>query len=436
MTPLASLARAFVALLLLLASACGGEAADSFDSGVRGRSAAELQTRADADDHASLRMAYIRARQGDAGPAYALMEQGGALVFDNRRHNLSARFVRGEFAMTDRADEAAWSLSVTVDGFGCRDELEPLDAAESTGEGNRIEQQHGELTAWYLNGPLGIEQGFEVPDPPACLVQEGRLTIAMTVEGLQPRLDEPGQVVLENAAGLTILRVHDLYVTDADGAELAAALAVDEGRLFIDIGAADAAFPLAIDPLWSQQAKLMESGEATAGDQLGFALSVSGDTALVGAVGDDGVGNNSGAAYVFVRSGTSWTEQQKLTASDAAEDDLFGGAVSVDVNTALVGARSDDDGGTFSGSAYVFVRSGTSWTEQQKLTASDAAAGDFFGASVSLSGDTALVGAHYDDDGGSNSGSAYVFVRSGMSWSQHKNSPPPTPLRTTSLAAG
>ena len=112
-----------------------------------------------------------------------------------------------------------------------------------------------------------------------------------------------------------------------------------------------------------------------------------------------------------MRSGTIWSEQQKLMASDGAADDLFGYSVSVSGDTVVVGACWDDTaGGADAGSAYVFVRSGTIWTEQQKLTASDGAAGDRFGESVSISGDTALVGAAFDDTvGGPDSGSAYVF---------------------------
>ena len=122
---------------------------------------------------------------------------------------------------------------------------------------------------------------------------------------------------------------------------------------------------------------------------------------------DDDNGSASGSAYVFVRSGTTWTEQQKLTASDGAASDWFGFSVSISGDIAIVGAYKDDSG---QGSTYVFVRSGTTWTEQQKLTASDGAASDSFGRSVSISGDTAIIGAFGDDDDGSNSGSAYVFA--------------------------
>ncbi|MBK8914072.1 MAG: thrombospondin type 3 repeat-containing protein [Phycisphaerales bacterium] len=171
---------------------------------------------------------------------------------------------------------------------------------------------------------------------------------------------------------------------------------------------------------WSQQA-MLEAADAAAGDRFGASLSLSGDTALVGAFLDDSQGRtDQGSAYVFVRSGSSWSQQAKLTAADAAASDRFGVSVSLDGDTALVGANLDDGlAGSDQGSAYVFVRSGSSWSQQAKLEATDAAAGDWFGSSVSLSGDTALVGAYLDDGpAGADQGSACVFVRSGSSWSQ------------------
>ena len=169
---------------------------------------------------------------------------------------------------------------------------------------------------------------------------------------------------------------------------------------------------------WTQQQKLTAS-DAAVSDRFGVSVSVSGDYAVVGANGDN---SHTGSAYIFVRSGTTWTQQQKLTASDAVEADSFGVSVSVSGDYAVVGAYDTNDGGTNSGSAYIFVRSGTTWTQQQKLTASDAAASDWFGASVSVSGNYAVVGAYGNDDAGtySNSGSAYIFVRSGTTWTQQQ----------------
>jgi len=158
--------------------------------------------------------------------------------------------------------------------------------------------------------------------------------------------------------------------------------------------------------------------DAAAFDFFGESVSVSGDTAVVGALFDDDAGSQSGSAYVFVKPAGGWagslTETAKLTASDAAASDFFGESVSVSGDTAVVGARFDGDAcpsniNCHSGSAYVFTRSGGIWTEQAKLTASDAVAGDQFGGAVTVSGGTAVVGARLDDDAGSQSGSAYVF---------------------------
>jgi hypothetical protein len=167
---------------------------------------------------------------------------------------------------------------------------------------------------------------------------------------------------------------------------------------------------------WTEEAKLTAS-DADAGDYFGSSVSLAGNRALVGAREDDANGDEAGSAYVFVRSGTTWTEEAKLMASDPVALDHFGSSVSLSGDRALVGAPGTTPQGG-KGQAYVFVRNGTIWTEEAKLTASDGEPLDYFGTSVSLSGDTALVGAFGDDVSGSQSGSAYVFVRSGTSWAE------------------
>jgi FG-GAP repeat len=157
--------------------------------------------------------------------------------------------------------------------------------------------------------------------------------------------------------------------------------------------------------LLTKETKLTAS-DATARDFFGFSVAVSGDTAVVGAVVDDPASNDSGSAYVFVRSAGAWTQQQKLTASDAAAGDSFGISVTISGDTAVVGAVSGDSSVTDSGAAYVFVRSGGVWSQHQKLTASDATAFDDFGYSVAVSENTAVVGAPW---AGSRSGSSYVY---------------------------
>ena len=174
--------------------------------------------------------------------------------------------------------------------------------------------------------------------------------------------------------------------------------------------------------VWTQQATLT-AADGFSQDRFGESVSVSGHTAVIGAFLEDGGGgtpsnSNQGAAYVFVRSGGVWTEEAKLTTSDAAASDFFGRSVSVSGDTAVIGADGDNVGFVEPGSAYVWVRNNGVWTEQAKLIASDGAHQDGFGISVSVNGDTAVIGAEDDDDAGSRSGSAYVFVRSGVDWTE------------------
>jgi hypothetical protein len=159
---------------------------------------------------------------------------------------------------------------------------------------------------------------------------------------------------------------------------------------------------------WTQQAKLV-SEEGTMGDGFGSSVSISNDTALIGAYHTN---QDTGAAYIFKRNGSAWDQQAKLIASEGTIGDWFGADVAINGDTALIGAHHSNKD---TGSAYVFVRSGSSWNQQAKLTASGVAAGDFFGYSVSINNDTALVGAYHTIQ---DAGAAYVFVRSGSSWNQ------------------
>jgi hypothetical protein len=174
---------------------------------------------------------------------------------------------------------------------------------------------------------------------------------------------------------------------------------------------------------WSQQAKLVPA-DGAAGDDFGISVAISGDgnTAIIGASYDDDKGTSSGSAYIYTRAGSSWSQQAKLVPADGAAEDFFGNSVAIssDGNTAIIGAFGDDDKGTDSGSAYIYTRAGSSWSQQAKLVPADGAVNDRFGISVAISGDgnTAIIGADFDDDKGDNSGSAYIYTRAGSSWSQ------------------
>jgi FG-GAP repeat protein len=181
---------------------------------------------------------------------------------------------------------------------------------------------------------------------------------------------------------------------------------------------------------WSQQSKLTAS-DAGAGDGFGHAVAIAGETVIVGAPADNidpTPATDKGSAYVFTRSGTSWSQQKKLVATDALASDRFGNSVALASDTAIVGAKFDDNGTAVNqGSAYAFTRSGVDWTQQAKLVAADGAAGDLFGQSVAVVGDTAIIGAYEDKALDTNSGSVYVFTRTGMTWAQlTKVTPTPT----------
>lgn len=152
----------------------------------------------------------------------------------------------------------------------------------------------------------------------------------------------------------------------------------------------------------------LTASDGAADDWFGSSVSISGDYAIVSALLDDDNGDDSGSAYIYKRDETGWSQQAKINASDGAAGDLFGISVSVSDNYAIVGVFWGDANGP-SGSAYIFKRDGTTWSQQAKITASDGAAYDMFGCSVSVSGNYAIVGAQGDDDNGNESGSTYIY---------------------------
>jgi len=232
--------------------------------------------------------------------------------------------------------------------------------------------------------------------------------------------DAGSAYVFERDGGGTWLQVDKLAATDAAiddnfgyrvavsgdyaivGAEWANALSSDSGAAYVFERDPGGNWPLA---------QKLTADDGDLWDEFGSAVSVSGDYAIVGAWQDDGVGEDSGSAYVFERDpGGTWTEVEQLIADDAVADEWFGFWVSVSGERAIVGAIMDDEAGSGAGAAYVFAREpGGAWAQVEKLMASDAVADDWFGASVAVSGDQAIVGAFGDDDSGLDSGAAYVF---------------------------
>lgn len=170
------------------------------------------------------------------------------------------------------------------------------------------------------------------------------------------------------------------------------------------------------------------AADGSASDEFGSAVAVSGNVALVGTWRNNAAGSLSGAAYVWRFNGQSWVQEEKIVPDDGEAFEFFGWSVALRADTAVVSAISDDDNGDNAGSVYVYRYDGTVWNREAKLLASDGAAGDHFGVSVALSGDTLLVGADLDGDNGTWSGSAYVFERQGTQWTERQKLLPSTPF--------
>jgi hypothetical protein len=256
--------------------------------------------------------------------------------------------------------------------------------------------------------------------------------------------DEFGEAVaVSNDTIVVGARLEDSNATGVDGDQLNNSLS-DSGAAYVF---------QRINGVWSQQAYLKASN-TDAEDRFGAAVAISGDTIVVGAYLESsnsngvnfGQGNNSansaGAAYVFVRNGTTWTQQAYLKCLNTEANDLFGWSVAISGDTVVVGAYLEDssantvNGNMFdnsasaAGAAYVFVRNGVTWSQQAYLKASNSEALDTFGWDVDISGDTIVVSAEQEDSGSSGvngeqtnnnagqAGSAYVFVRNGTTWTQ------------------
>ncbi len=298
-----------------------------------------------------------------------------------------------------------------------------IGAVAPRAHANRVEYAHAGVREWYANGPLGLEQGFTIQGRRSATPS---LTLALALSGdLRASLSRGGSSLVLSHAGAPALRIRALSARDATGRSLNSSFAIRGDSALIRVDTAGARFPVRIDPM-IESAPLPAPSDEQGEGQLGFsvALSADGSTALVGAPRD---GAAAGAAWVFTRSGSTWTQQgPKLTG--VSEEPCHEGegecgfgrsvALSGDGNTALIGApRANGHAGT----AWVFTRSAGHWTQfGGQLTSGIESAGSSFGRSVALSSDgqTALVGAPtYNGD----IGAVWSFTRSASGFVQQAN---------------
>jgi hypothetical protein len=319
--------------------------------------------------------AQVSAALGRDHASYHARARGEGFRVENRKHGLVTDFAASGIRV--RVGTATWRLALR--GYGYGDELQPVKAVAPQAAANRVEYPRGALTEWYLNGPLGLEQGF---------------TLALTLSGdLVASIDSTGTgVALSRADGTPALTYQGLTAYDAKGRQLTAWLQLSGNELWLRVDDTGAQYPLVVDP-FLQQAKLTASSAASV-TRFGISVGVSGDTIVVGTVSDQASSTGT-SAHVFVRPPGGWTgaltESAKLIVSDGTSGDRFGQSVAISGDAIVVGDPGAD---ALKGAAYVFVKPAGGWsgtpTQSAKLTASDATQG-VFGNVVAASGDTIVV---------------------------------------------
>lgn len=359
-----------------------------------------------------------------------------------------------------------WGLELKRYGFaGAECAMCTTPIAQAAGQ-SLAYQWGATLEEWFVNDRRGLEHGFTVKQRPSS-ASASELAFTLGVRGgLKPVITSDALgVEFQNDAGITVLTYAGLKVWDADGKVLRSRFEpASEGvRLLVD--ECGARYPITIDPI-AQQA-YVKASNPDVDDQFGISVAISGDTMVIGAPHEDSstttvnsVPNNlapdAGAAYVFVRSGGVWVQEAYLKAANAGSSDAFGMSVAIDGNTIVVGATGEDGSGNQvnpavdelapeAGAAYVFTRSAGVWSQQAYLKASASGDGDLFGGAVAIDGDRIVVGATHEDgsgtgvnppfnNGASDAGAAYVFVRTGLvgggTWSSEAY------LKASNTAAG
>ena len=350
-----------------------------------------------------LEMAFENARY-DIKP-----DAGNGASVENAANHFSAKFAGAKTIIQTTGGREA-RLYLTKYGWGSAlRPAGPVTHVEAIGK--RLDRQYASaLQEWFENTPQGLEQGFVVKRKLGRT--SGPLRIRLAADGGW-RMHTAGNGVRLIKGDLTF-QYAGLKAWDATGKVLVSRLSGAGSNIEIEVDDEQAAYPLTVDPILTQQQELT-AADAAANGIFGTSVAISsdGNTALVGATNANA---GAGAAYVFVRTGTSWIQQQELTAQDAETGDFFGYDVALasDGSTAVVGTPHKNSD---KGAVYVFTRVSKNWTQQQELTVPDSAQYDGLGESVAISGDgnTTLAGSPGHN---SQAGAVYVFTRSGTTWSQ------------------
>lgn len=371
--------------------------------------------------------AIAKAMLKDLPEEYQLHETDKGFSMSNPSHGTDIAFTPDGLQVISGGKK--WGMAMT--GIGSLGSVKPVQKAKLINDDGRMVYARGDVSEWYINSPWGVEQGFTIHTVPGGKIRDN-LVVELSISGeLHPRLDTD-TLVLADAQDISLVRYTGLQVFDANNQSLPVHLSLADSTLRILVDDTHAKYPVTIDP-WIQGPKLT-AADGFSQDLFGFSVAINGNTIVIGAHYDDDSGGSSGSAYVFQGGAggmVNMTQTAKLTASDAASRDHFGYVVAIsDNDTIVIGASGNDDNGETSGSAYVFVKPATGWvnmTQTAKLNPGDGFEGDYFGNSVAISDDTIVVGAFLDDDMGTDSGSAYVFVKPATGWTNMTHTAKLTP---------
>jgi hypothetical protein len=371
----------------------------------------------------ALRAALVNSRQMAADASYRVGVDAAVPVATNAAHGFALRYEASRVAVAhaETADGEAWQTGLSLTGVGRGAARELPSVARVTVEGNRVEYRRSGLLESYVNGPLGVEQSFEVARAPE---GEGTVTLAISVDGeTEPVLAADGKSVdLEKRGGRPLAEISELFVHDAEGRTLASSFAVEGGKIELRYEDAGAHYPVVIDPLIATLRTTVRAAVPIDDGYFGDAVALVGNTAVIGGLGQGGTNTSPtrvGEANVYTRtSGTApWTLQTSLAPASLPSQAQFGTSVALspDGNTVAVGAPSESGGGV----VYVFVRSGSTWVQQTRIQGVPTVSmGANFGSAVVLGNNLLVVGASQESTSTAQyAGGLYVFVRSGTTWS-------------------
>lgn len=378
---------------------------------------------------------------------------------ENQRQAWTTTFDERGFLVRPDSDAWTWGLRLANLGFGSQ-RVEGTSPSCTSGEGSKVTYHWTpEVIEWFVQDERGIEHGFDLLAPPEGLEVPSEFVAHLEIRGsLLPLLfaDGTGARFLQPDGQLAVT-YSGLHAFDATGRILKAGMKLSGDYLVIRADLEGAVYPVTVDPVAERD--YLKASEPGAGDGFGIGLAASGNTIIVGARGEDsnetgtsatGTDNSApqaGAAYVFVQTPGGWRQEAILKASNTEADDFFGVSVDIDGDTAVIGAtdgflsttgESSDatgvDGDQFnnnapgSGAAYVFRRTGTTWSQEAYLKAFNTDSLDHFGLAVAIDGDRIAVGApdeassasgvggDQSDNSAARAGAVYTFIRTGTTW--------------------